>query len=211
MKKVSRLHYITTTPLLAEQACSGGVDWVQLRLKNISYEAYREIALEAQAICKQYNATFIINDNVQLALEIGADGVHIGKEDMRPEEARALLGEGFIIGCTANTADDVIQLSAMPIDYIGLGPFRFTNTKEKLSPVMGLEGYKKVFASVQETSRDIPPVIAIGGITENDIAELMTTGVYGIAVSGAISNAADVSKAAGIFKESVENALSLNV
>ncbi len=81
MKAISKLHYITTNASMAEQACAGGVDWIQLRLKNVSYDEYKTVALEVQAVCKKYNATFIINDNIKLALDLGADGVHVGKED----------------------------------------------------------------------------------------------------------------------------------
>jgi thiamine-phosphate pyrophosphorylase len=188
MQKISKLHYITTSASLAEKACEGGVDWIQLRLKIIPYEDYRTIAKEVKAVCKQYNATFILNDNVQLALEIEADGVHIGKEDMQPEDARAILGRNFIIGCTSNTLDDIITLSKKDIDYIGFGPYRFTTTKEKLSPIVGLEGYQRIFSYLNNAGIATPPVIGIGGIRESDVAELLSTGLYGIAVSGAITN-----------------------
>ncbi len=200
MKEISRLHYITTSAELAEKACMGGIDWIQLRLKNIPYADYYAIAKEVKTVCKQFGATFIINDNVALALDINADGVHIGRQDMSPEIARTLIGERFIIGCTANTAEDVIRLSVLPIDYIGLGPFRFTSTKQNLSPVLGIEGYKRIFARLKEENITPPPLIGIGGITRNDITALMTTGLHGIAVSGAISNATDVTGAAMAFR-----------
>jgi thiamine-phosphate pyrophosphorylase len=167
MKPVSKLHFITTDAATAEEACKGGIDWIQLRLKNIPYADYYTIAGEVKAVCKEYNAAFIINDNVALALDIGADGVHIGKQDMLPDKARALIGAKFIIGCTANTLEDIVSLSGMPIDYIGLGPYRFTKTKQNLSTVLGLEGYQKIFAQLEERQTVPPPVIGIGGITEN--------------------------------------------
>lgn len=188
MKKINKLHYITTNAALAEKACKGGVRWIQLRLKNINHDDYKIIAKEVKEVCKQYNATFIINDNVQLALEINADGVHIGKEDMKPEEARAMLNSSFIIGCTSNTINDIIALSKKDIDYIGLGPYRFTSTKEKLSPILGFQGYENIFSQLNNAGITAPPVIGIGGIRESDVAELLSTGLHGIAVSGAITD-----------------------
>jgi thiamine-phosphate pyrophosphorylase len=204
MKPISKLHFITTSAALAEQACRGGVDWIQLRLKNVSYDDYKREALKTQEVCKKYNATLIINDVPKLALDIQADGVHLGKEDMAPDEARALLGNDFIIGRTANTFQDVLWLSnMMPVNYIGLGPFRFTNTKQNLSPVLGLEGYKNIFA-LKEKLLDPMPIVGIGGITYADVPELMATGLYGIAVSGAIGNAEDVTASADAFIQAVK-------
>lgn len=191
MKKISRLQYITTDASLAEKACAGGARWIQLRLKQVRYEAYLETAKEVQTICKQYNATFIVNDNVSLALETGAHGVHLGKDDMPPAKARELLGDDFIIGSTANSVEDIVRLSQQPINYIGLGPFRFTKTKDNLSPILGLQGYELIFSELNKHNLQYPPIVGIGGITPGDIAALMQTGLHGVAVSGIISNAAD--------------------
>lgn len=191
MKNISRLQYITTSASLAEKACMGGARWIQLRLKNVNYEEYLETAKEVQQICKEYNAVLIVNDNVSLALETGATGVHLGKEDMPPAKARELLGEDFIIGSTANTVEDIIRLSKEPINYIGLGPFRFTKTKENLSPVIGLNGYEEIFEALHKQNIQHPPIVGIGGIEPDDIAGLMQTGLHGIAVSGVIANATD--------------------
>jgi len=199
MKKISKLHYITTGPELAEKACRGGIDWIQLRLKEMAYHDHRAVAREVQAVCKAYNSRFIINDNVELALELGADGVHIGKEDMPPGAARNLLQDDFIIGATANTLEDMIQLAGQPIDYIGLGPYRFTTTKKKLSPVLGAKGYAAIFRQLEVLGITIPPVVGIGGITEEDMAVLAATGLHGVAVSGSISAAAQVHEKAGAF------------
>ena len=200
-KPISILQYITTSAELAEKACMGGVDWIQLRLKNISYEDYRTEALKVQEVCNKYNATLIINDNVALALDINADGVHVGKEDpLTPEHIEALLAGGYIIGCTANTIEDFVHLSAKPVDYIGLGPFRFTTTKNNLSPILGTEGYKRIFDALREKQIIAPPVIAIGGVTRSDVPALMATEIHGIAVSGAITNAKDITTTALILK-----------
>lgn len=201
MSTISKLHLICTDAETAAQACAGGVDWIQLRLKNVSYEHYKEVALQVQEVCKKHNATFIINDNVALAQEIGADGVHLGKEDLSPMEARKQLGNNFIIGCTSNTVEDITRLSDLDIDYLGLGPFRFTTTKEKLSPVLGLDGYHTIFEFLVEHNIDYPPIVGIGGVAEDDVPALLATGLHGIAVSGAITKAEDITAMASRFKE----------
>ena len=202
MNKISRLQYITTNIAMAEKACAGGVDWVQLRLKNVSYNEYRTVALQVQAVCKKYNAAFIINDNAQLALDIHADGVHIGKEDvLLPADEKELLARNAIIGCTANTVEDIMHFSGVPVSYLGLGPFRFTTTKAKLSPILGIAGYQRIFHELKEKNvKGIPPIVGIGGVMAEDIPALLSTGLHGIAVSGAISNADDITNAAKRFK-----------
>src|SRR5919206_169758 len=157
IKKMSRLHYITTNATLAQRACEAGVDWIQLRLKNVSYEEYKKVAEEVKGVCQQHNCKLIINDNVQLAFEIEADGVHVGKTDMATEKARALVGSQMIIGGTANTYADIVRLCNAGVDYIGLGPYRFTKTKENLSPILGLEGYQNIFQQIAKDNLTIPP------------------------------------------------------
>jgi len=202
--KISNLHYITTTAESAELACRGGVRWVQLRVKNLPAAEWRQRALEIQAMCCRHGATFLINDNPTLALAIGADGVHLGKEDMPPAEARALLGPDFIIGGTANTFADIAALVAAGVDYVGLGPFRFTTTKEKLSPILGLAGYAKVLGQCRAAGMAVP-VIGIGGVGLADVPALRATGLHGVAVSGAIGGVADPAAAAGLFVAELAN------
>jgi thiamine-phosphate pyrophosphorylase len=196
--KISKLHYITANPLHAEEACKGGVDWIQLRVKHSNDDDWKMIAEETKAICKKYGAKLIINDSVKLAKLVGADGVHLGKEDMPPDEARKLLGPDFIIGGTANTFEDIARLAALKVDYIGLGPFRYTQTKTNLSALLGLEGYLELMKTCVIEHIKVP-VIAIGGIKINDVEEILATGVYGIAVSSAISNSGDVTATAQAF------------
>jgi thiamine-phosphate pyrophosphorylase len=203
MKMISKLHFITANAATAEKACLGGIDWIQLRLKNMPYNDCLAIATEVQAVCRQYKATFIINDNVALALELQADGVHLGKDDMPPADARIILGNEAIIGSTANTFEDIVRLSAKSINYTGLGPYRYTTTKEKLSPILGLEGYNRIFDQLKSANVVFPPVVGIGGVVENDIPNLMSTGLHGIAVSGAIANAVDIADAAKSFKSTI--------
>ncbi len=195
---ISTLHYITTTPAAAELACQGGVRWVQLRVKNQPYATWKQLAMDTQAVCRRYGATLLINDNPRLAQEIRADGVHVGAADMPPAEARAMLGAKFIIGGTANTFADVQRLVAAGVDYVGLGPFRFTRTKEKLSPILGLAGYTAVLQQCRAAGLTVP-IIGIGGITLTDVEALRATGLHGIAVSGSIAQAEHPVAAAQLF------------
>lgn len=172
----------------ARLALEGGCKWIQLRMKNASDEEVEAMAIEMQKMCKKHCATFIIDDRVELVRKIKADGVHLGKNDMPISEARKILGKDFIIGGTANTFEDVLSHYKSGANYIGCGPFRFTTTKEKLSPILGLEGYSGIVNKMKENNIDIP-IVAIGGITYNDIPEIMKTGVTGIALSGTIINA----------------------
>ena len=166
----------------------GGLRWVQLRMKDATDDEFLRTGKEVRKLCNQYNATFIIDDRVELVREIGADGVHLGKNDMPISEARQILGNDIIIGGTANTIEDIAMHHKASANYIGLGPFRFTTTKVKLSPTLGLEGYQSIMQKVREAGIDIP-VVAIGGITAEDIPALMQTGIAGIALSGAILRA----------------------
>ena len=125
----------------ARMALEGGCRWVQLRMKDTPVETIEPVALEVQALCRQYGATFIIDDHVELAKKLHADGVHLGKKDMPIADARRILGAEYIIGGTANTFEDVLQHYKAGADYIGCGPFRYTTTKKNLSPILGLEGY----------------------------------------------------------------------
>lgn len=173
-----------------QMAIEGGCRWIQLRMKGASDEEVMETAAQLIEMCRENNAFLIIDDRVNVVNELKVSGVHLGKEDMDPMEARELLGPDAIIGVTANTAADIIKYKGKDIDYIGLGPFRHTTTKEKLSPILGLEGYREIVKDVREAGVEFP-IVAIGGITLEDVEPLMKTGVNGIAVSGAIINAED--------------------
>ena len=172
----------------ARIALEGGCKWVQLRMKDASADELKATALQVQELCRQHDATFIIDDHVELVKEIHADGVHLGKNDMPIAEARQLLGEEYLIGGTANTFDDVRNHHRAGADYIGCGPFRFTTTKKNLSPVLGLEGYASILSQMKEANINLP-VVAIGGITNEDIPDILRTGVNGIALSGTILRA----------------------
>ena len=171
-------------------ALEGGCRWVQLRMKDASIQDFLRIGKEVRRLCDSYQATFILDDHVELVREIGADGVHLGKKDMPVAEARKILGNDCIIGGTANTFDDVKRHYEASANYIGCGPFRFTTTKQGLAPVLGLEGYRSIIAQMSAEGIDLP-MVAIGGITAEDIPAIMQTGVSGIALSGAVLRAAD--------------------
>ena len=186
-------------------ALQGGCRWVQLRMKGLSDAEVLPVAQKAKELCRKAGATFIIDDRVDLVMAVGADGVHLGKNDMPVGEARRILGDRYIIGGTANTAGDVKGHYDSGADYIGCGPFRFTATKQKLSPILGIGGYRKIVAEMKRCGIGMP-IVAIGGITAGEIPELMAVGVTGIAVSGAILNAASPQQTARDMLAAVEEA-----
>jgi thiamine-phosphate pyrophosphorylase len=188
----NQLQYISQGNTVKEQvynihkAVDNGCEWIQMRFKkNYSDDAFT-LAEAVKMLCKEYLATFIINDNVYLAKQLDADGVHLGLSDMSVEEARLILGNRKIIGGTANTFEDVLQRTAENCDYIGLGPFQFTTTKQNLSPILGLEGYRSIIEQMKAKNIQIP-IYAIGGITLENVESLMKTGIHGIAVSSLIT------------------------
>ena len=171
-------------------ACAAGIRWVQLRMKQAGDEVFLETAAAAKKICDAHDCRLIINDRVEIARMVQAHGVHLGQEDLPVEAARRLLGDGFLIGGTANTAVEIRKHYRQGADYIGLGPYRYTSTKKQLSPVLGLEGYRQILASLRREDIRIP-VVAIGGILAEDLEELLAAGVEGIAFSGLLVHATD--------------------
>lgn len=193
---INQLHYISQpaadgSHLTAiRHALLAGCKWIQLRIKDEPADTILNQAKEAAALCKAHQAKLIINDHPEIALQAGAHGVHLGLEDMSIEQARAIVGDDLMLGGTANTFAHITQRAAEGVAYIGLGPYRFTTTKKKLSPVLGLEGYAAIMQQMKQAGIAVP-VIAIGGIEAADVPLLMQTGVYGVAVSGAITHATD--------------------
>ena len=169
-------------------ALEGGCRWVQLRMKDASDEEFIAVAKQVRQLCTEYDATFIIDDRVELVHVVQADGVHLGKNDMPIDEARQLLGPDCIIGGTANTFADVKAHADKGADYIGCGPFRFTTTKQNLSPILGLEGYQQIISQMQAHHINLP-VVAIGGVEFDDLQPILATGVSGIALSGTVLRA----------------------
>ena len=163
---------------------------MQLRMKDAPDEEFLRVGREVGRLCREYGATFLVDDRVHLVAKLGADGVHLGKHDMPVSEARRLLPAGTTIGATANTFEEIARAAAAGADYIGLGPFRFTETKRNLSPILGLEGYRAIFERCRAAGITLP-VVAIGGITAADVAAILATGATGIALSGALLGAED--------------------
>jgi thiamine-phosphate pyrophosphorylase len=191
----SKLQYISQGKIASEhflnikQVLDAGCTWIQLRIKQ--KEELLKIAEKVKLICQEYQATFIINDFIEIANQVSADGVHLGLGDESIENARETLGKNKIIGGTANTIVDVKQRIMEKVDYIGLGPLRFTQTKQNLSPVLGLDGYKNILSTI---SQNKIPIYAIGGVEMEDIAQLFDTGIYGIAISGMLTRVNDKKK-----------------
>lgn len=186
---IPKLHYISQGKTQKEhieniqKACTSGAELVQLRLKNVSENKILKLATEIREITSHFQTRLIINDYYKIAKEVKADGVHLGKSDNCPIKARKELYSWQIIGGTANTLEDCKTLLQKEVDYIGLGPFRFTETKANLSPVLGLEGYAKILDVLQTET----PILAIGGINLEDTTAILKTGITGIAVSGQIT------------------------
>lgn len=185
-------------------ALEGGCRWIQLRMKDAPAEEIIACAEEVIPLCRRHGAKFLLDDHVELVRQLGADGVHLGKNDMPVDEARKILGPDIIIGGTANTIEDIIRLHKQGADYIGCGPFRFTTTKKNLSPILGLDGYKSIVLKMKELGIDLP-IVAIGGITVEDIPAVMGTGVSGIALSGAILGAPDPVEMTARIIETIDN------
>ncbi|MCD7973163.1 MAG: thiamine phosphate synthase [Candidatus Azobacteroides sp.] len=166
-------------------ALEGGCRQIQLRMKESPVEEIEKTAFAAKQLCDTYQAALYIDDQVEICKKAMLTGVHLGKADMDPKDARKLLGNTYMIGGTANTFEDILSWHAAGVNYIGLGPFRFTQTKKKLSPLLGLSGYKEILKKCKHNAISLP-VLAIGGINKEDIPELMNTGISGIALSSTI-------------------------
>ena len=164
-----------------ESVLDAGQKWIQFRFKNTLSSIRWSTAEQVKYLCEKYQATLIINDHSDLARAIDADGVHLGLEDQSITEARMIL-PNKIIGGTANTLQDVQQHILAGCSYIGLGPLRYTSTKQNLSPLLGYEGYRVILSALTEQEKKTP-IVAIGGITLQDISPLQNLGLSGIAVS----------------------------
>jgi thiamine-phosphate pyrophosphorylase len=184
---IERFHYLTqdlegvSHSELSFRACERGVRWVQFRSKGLKGGALFEEALAVKKVTDCFSAVLIVNDHVELAAEIDAAGVHLGQNDMDITQARTVLGGDKIIGGTANTEHEVKKLIAAGVSYLGVGPYRFTRTKEKLSPLLGIAGFRTLLKAVNAQV----PLIAIGGIEPADVPALLSIGMYGVAASSA--------------------------
>ena len=201
-----KLHYISQAPHLdnIESACIAGCELVQLRAKNISANEYMELAVKAKEITEKYNVKLVVNDIPEIAFAVRAYGLHLGKDDMSPKDARKIVGPNCMIGGSTNSYGDIMMMIHSGIDYVGLGPYNTTKTKTNLNPILGIEGIKEIMLKLKQTHNQIP-VIAIGGIESQDIRSLIETGIYGVAISNAITNAADKKSKVSEIMSSLNN------
>ena len=176
----------------------GGCRWVQIRMKDASDEEIKKVVDAVKPKCIETGTFLLLNDRVELAKELNVGGVHLGKEDMPVSKARTILGAAAVIGVTANTFADVAAVSALDIDYYGIGPYANTSTKENLAPILGLNGIRDICYQMEEKNILIPHV-AVGGIKLDDVLPLLEAGVNGIAVSSAIADADDIVQATRNF------------
>ena len=181
-------------------ALDNGLRFIQLRMKDASDEEVLSMAEKLRPACDAHAALLTVDDRIHL-LETGLfDGVHVGKNDIPVAEAKKITGSRFLLGATCNTPADTLKAIADGADYLGVGPFRYTETKKNLAPVLGLEGYANLTDILQQQGKTVP-VYAIGGITTADLNALKQTGIYGVAVSGALLNSDDITKACTAFLE----------
>lgn len=188
-----------------ERALKGGVTFVQIREKDdmvLDHDAYLAEALELKALCKRYGVPFVVDDDVELALECGADGVHVGQSDMEAGTVREKLGADKILGVSAQTVEEAVLAEKRGADYLGVGAVFHTGSKADAEDVSH-ETLKQICEAVSI------PVIAIGGITRDNVRELSGTGICGIAVISAILAKKDVKEAAADLKEKTKEALNL--
>jgi len=191
MCRVPKIQYITRDDAhlshleQAELMFRNGIEWVQIRMKNSSDEERVKTSAKAIKSAKKFGGKLIINDSLEIAREVGAHGIHLGLNDCSIRSAREVLGPDVIIGGTANTVDDILTQVKRGADYVGVGPFRFTETKKNLSPVIGLAGYKEIIKKLKQSGIQTP-LVAVGGITINDIEKLIQLGLSGVAISGAL-------------------------
>ena len=207
MRYIERLQFITSEITDVKRSVEAGMRWVQLRIKDRTRNEIKPIAQEALAICKANGAVLIINDDPYLCAEINAHGVHLGQTDTPVMQARTVLGPTAIIGHTVNTQLQIEQDTLLhpEINYLGLGPFRYTTTKENLSPVLGLEGYRQImhqYTNATPIEKQIP-IVAVGGITAEDVHALRSVGVHGVAISSALARASDIHQAIHQFQKNL--------
>ncbi len=182
-----------TLPQAVEEAIKGGATFIQLREKGTAYRDFKALALEIKDICSRYSVPFVINDDVALAKEVDADGVHVGQSDMEVKNARAVLGKDKIIGVSAATVDAALTAERRGADYIGVGAVFHTDTKSDAKSV-SREEIRRITGAVTI------PVVAIGGISKSNVKELKGLSLDGVAVVSAIFAQSDIYSAAKELK-----------
>ena len=183
-----------------EQALKGGVSFVQLREKNLNTEAFLQEAIQIQSLCRTYGVPFVINDNIDIALAMNADGVHVGQKDMEVSKVRAKLGPGKLIGVSAQTVEQAVKAEKEGASYLGVGAVFATDSK--------LDAIEVSHETLKEICKSVKiPVVAIGGINRENVMELSESGICGVAVISAIFAQSDIEKATDDLKKQVEKML----
>ena len=211
MKHVGRLHVITDEVLqdqfthaeLAAAVAAGGADVIQYREKRpiSTREMIRVTGLMSLA-CEDLGASLLIDDRVDVAAAVGATAVHLGREDLPPEVARQILGPDAIIGGTANAVEEAVKVARQPVDYLGVGPvFGTTSKGNRAAPMLGLERFAEICAAVDK------PVIGIGNITIDRVADVLAAGAYGVAVLSAVVCQDDPQESCRAFANEIARAL----
>jgi len=208
-KRIGTLHVITDTAVqsryghaaLAAMAIEGGADSIQLRDKRLSFAELLAVAGEVLAVCRSAGVPLIVNDRVGIALEARADGVHLGRTDATIEDARAALGPQAIIGGTAHSEEELIEVAGAGADYVGLGHIFPTTSKRKESAPLGLEALRRACRRVTI------PVVAVGGIEVENAARVIEAGAWGIAVIAAVCRAEDPQAATRSLREAITGAV----
>lgn len=180
-----------------ERALKGGATFIQLREKDLEEEVFFSEALELKELCKKYHVPFVINDNVELAKRVNADGVHVGQSDMRVKEVRRILGKDKIIGVSAGNVEEALSAQEEGANYLGVGAVFHTGTKSDASAVSH-NVLKAICAAVNI------PVVAIGGITKENVEELKESGIAGIAVVSAIFACENIEKGTKELKQAAK-------
>lgn len=188
--------------VVLEEALAGGIDYFQLREKGdgaLTGESLAECAKECQRLCRKYNVPFIVNDDVELALTVGADGIHIGQEDAGAKGVRRLLGPNKILGVSVHSVEEAESALNSGADYVGMGPVFGTRSKADAKSPAGTAGILAVKSRYPEL-----PVIGIGGITPDNAAQVWRAGAEGVAVISALAEAENIAEQIGRFKQSVK-------
>ena len=205
LREALRLYAVTDRHWLGErtlgevvrESLEGGVTFLQLREKNLDEDSFYEEAVELQALARKYGVPFVVNDNVEIALRMNADGVHVGQSDMEAGDVRALLGPDRILGVSAQTVEQAVLAEKRGADYLGVGAVFPTGSKDDADAV-SLKTLRDICQAVSI------PVVAIGGITRDNICKLTGSGIAGIAVISAIYAQPDIRKAAENLMDSIE-------
>lgn len=185
---------------------AGGGRLLQIRLKDTPQPEYQRIVQRIVQVMDNLGGSVIVNDHPQIAKTTGAWGVHVGQRDATPQQIRKEIGSALAIGVTVNTLDQVLALKDAPIDYLGLGPLRFTDTKKNLAPILGIEGVRRIIADARAAGVRFP-FFVIGGVEAMDVRTLLEIGAHGVAVSASIATASDPSFATEKFLESIVKTL----